>query len=502
MLMFEGLFEGFQNVLTLNNLFACFIGCFVGTLVGVLPGLGPVPTMGLLLPFTFVLDPTGAIIMLAGIFYGAMYGGSTTSILLNLPGEAASVVTCLDGHEMAKKGRAGAALAASAIGSWIAGTLGLVGLMFFAVALSKVALLFGPIECFAITVLGIFLLGNLSGNKPSRSFLMVFIGILFGCIGTDKISGMSRFTFGSVDLIGGIDLVPMIMGLFGIADVLMFLENREENPSLASVKFRDLYPKKEELKRIIKPSLRGTVVGFLIGLLPGPAAVISSFASYKLEKKVSKNPEAFGTGVIEGVAGPESANNGAAVGSMVPLLGLGIPFAPATAVLLSGFMIHGITPGPLFIRDNPLMFWTIIASMYIGNVILVLLNLPLVGVFASVLRIKARILMPIIVLVCLIGAYGVNNSVFGIFAMVFFGLVGYLFKKVNLDPSPLIVGFILGPMIEIYARQSLVLTDGSFLPFITKPISGSLFLIALLLSVFTIVRSIIKKRNMPCDKKY
>ncbi len=494
--MFEGLFAGFQQVLTLGNLLACFAGCFIGTLVGVLPGLGPVPTMGLLLPFTFVLDPTGAIIMLAGIFYGAMYGGSTTSILLNLPGEAASVVTCIDGHEMAKKGRAGAALAAAAIGSWIAGTLGLIGLMFFSVALSKAALLFGPIECFAITVLGILVLGNLSGNKPSRSFLMVLIGVIFGCIGTDNMTGMTRFTFGSVDLIGGLDLVPMIMGLFGIADVLSFLENREENQLVASVKFKDLYPKKEELKRIINPSLRGTVVGFLIGLLPGPAAAISSFASYKLEKKVAKDPSAFGKGAIEGVAGPESANNSAAVGTMVPLLGLGIPFAPATAVLLSGFMIHGITPGPLFIRDHPLMFWTVIASMYIGNVILVLLNLPLVGVFASVLKIKTRILMPIIVLVCLVGAYGVNNSAFGIFIMIFFGLAGYLLKKVNLDPSPLIVGFILGPMIEIYTRQSLVLTDGSFLPFITKPISGGLFGIALLVSVFTIVRNIRNRKNI------
>lgn len=497
--MFEGLFAGFQHVLTLSNLFACFVGCFIGTLVGVLPGLGPVPTMGLLLPFTFVLEPTGAIIMLAGIFYGAMYGGSTTSILLNLPGEAASVVTCIDGHEMAKKGKAGAALAAAAIGSWFAGTLSLVGLMFFAVGLSKIALLFGPIECFAITVLGICLLGNLSGNNPSRSFLMVLIGVIFGCVGTDKMTGLTRFTLGSVNLMGGIDLVPMIMGLFGIADVLMFLENREENPSLASVKFRELYPKKEELKRIIKPSLRGTVLGFLIGLIPGPAAAISSFASYKLEKKVSKNPDAFGTGVIEGVAGPESANNSAAVGTMVPLLGLGIPFAPATAVLLSGFMIHGISPGPLFLQDYPLMFWTVIASMYIGNVILVLLNLPLVGVFASVLKIKTRILMPIIVLVCLIGAYGVNNSVFEIFLVVFFGLFGYILKKVNLDPSPMIVGFILGPMIEIYLRQSLVLTDGNFLAFITKPISGTLFAVALLVSIFTIVRKIINKKYQPCS---
>jgi putative tricarboxylic transport membrane protein len=491
--MVEGLLAGFQHVLSMNNLFACFLGCFVGTLVGILPGLGPVPTMGMLLPFTFMLDPTGAIIMLAGIFYGSMFGGSTTSILLNLPGEAASVVTCIDGHQMTKKGRAGAALAAAAIGSGIAGTLGLVGLMFFAITLSKVAILFGPIECFTITILGILILGNLSGGKPSGAFLMALLGMLLGCIGTDKMSGMVRFAFGNADLFGGLDLVPIIMGMFGIADILIFLEKREENPLVDSFKFRDLYPKKEELKRIIMPSLRGTVVGFFIGLIPGPAAVISSFASYKLEKKVSKNPDSFGKGAIEGVAGPESANNSAAVGTMVPLLGLGIPFAPATAVLLSGFMIHGITPGPLFIRDNSLMFWTVIASMYIGNVILVLLNLPLVGVFASILRIKTRILMPIIVLVCLVGAYGVNNNVFGIFVMVFFGLVGYLLHKINLDASPVIVGFILGPMIETYLRQSLVLTNGSFLPFITKPISGGLLAVAFIVSVFVILSNNKKK---------
>jgi putative tricarboxylic transport membrane protein len=491
--MLEMLFGGFQTAFSLSNLLACFIGCIMGTLVGVLPGLGPVGTMGLLLPFTYALDPTGAIVMMAGIYYGSMYGGSTTSILLKVPGEAASMVTCLDGYEMAKKGRAGAALSAAAIGSWIAGTLGLIGLMIFAPSLAKLALAFGPPEYIAITIFGLVLLSNLTGTSPVRSYLVAALGLFLGCIGMDNVSGLPRFTFGSMDLVSGLEIVPLIMGLYGVAEIFTFLEESQEESEIIPVRYRDLYPTKEELKRILPPSLRGSVLGFLIGLIPGPAVVIASLISYKVERRINKGVE-FGKGAIEGVAGPESANNSATAGAMVPLLALGIPFAPATAMLISGFMIHGIAPGPLFITQHAAMFWTIIASMYIGNVVLLILNLPLVGVFASILRVKSAILMPIVLLLCMVGAFGINNSVFDIGVMLVFGIIGYLFNKIDLDPSPLVVGFILGPQFETALRQSLVMMDGNVWQIVCRPISGPLLLIAVVSLTFSIVKYFLQKR--------
>jgi putative tricarboxylic transport membrane protein len=492
--MLNGLLGGFHTAFSMSNLLACFMGCIMGTLVGVLPGIGPIGAMGLLLPFTYALDPTGAIVMMAGIYYGSMYGGSTTSILLKVPGEAASMVTCFDGYEMAKQGRAGAALSAAAIGSWIAGTIGLVGLMIFAPSLAKLALAFGPPEYIAISIFGLVLLSNLTGASPIRSYLVATLGLFLGCIGMDNISGLPRFTFGNMNLVSGLEIVPLIMGLYGVAEIFTFLEESQEERAVIPVRFRDLYPTREELKRILPPSLRGSVLGFLIGLIPGPAVVIASLLSYKVERKISKNSSEFGTGVIEGVAGPESANNSATAGAMVPLLALGIPFAPATAMLISGFMIHGVAPGPLFITQHAAMFWAIIASMYIGNVILLVLNLPLVGVFASILRVKSAILMPIVLLLCMVGAFGINNSIFDIGVMLVFGIIGYLFNKINLDASPLVVGFILGPQFETAMRQSLVMMGGNVWQIAFRPISGTLLLIAVLSLAFTMTKYFLRKR--------
>lgn len=493
--MIEGLWGGFSQAVSPANLLVCLLGCIVGTVVGVLPGLGPVGAMSLLLPFTFVLTPTGAIIMMAGIFYGGMYGGSTTSILLRLPGEAASVVTCIDGHEMAKNGRAGTALAAAAIGSWVAGTLGVVGLMLFATVLGKVALAFGPIEYFAVAVLGVIILSNVTGSSPARAFLMVLLGILLSYVGLDSITGLYRFTLGNLQLGEGFDIVALIMGLFGVAEVFSFFDNPASNPYVTPVGFREMYPTREEFGRIIPPSLRGSLVGFFMGLIPGPATVISSFAAYQLERKVSRHPEQFGKGAIEGVAGPEAANNAATAGTMVPLLALGIPFAPATAILLSSFMIHGVTPGPMFIARNPDMFWTVIASMYIGNIILVVLNLPLVGVFASILKVRAQILMPLVLLLCIIGAYGLNGKVFDIWVMLIFGLIGYVLRKFNFDPAPIVVGFILGNILEMSFRQSMILAGGNLIEIVNRPISGGILGLALVISLYMVGSTIHKKMS-------
>ncbi|HEV8472610.1 MAG TPA: tripartite tricarboxylate transporter permease, partial [Methylomirabilota bacterium] len=372
----EGLAYGFAVALTPTNLFACFVGVVVGTIVGVLPGIGPVGAMALLLPSTYALDPAAALIMLAGIYYGAMYGGSTTSILVNVPGEAGSVVTLLDGYQMTRKGRAGAALAVAAVGSFVAGTLGVVGIMLASSWLADQALRFGPPEYFAITLGGLLLLSRLSGGSVLHAFLLVALGLALGTVGMDPVSALRRFTFGSVDLAQGIELVPVIMGLYGVAEVLLIAEEGITKAQIAKVRMRELFPTREEWRRSWAPIGRGSVVGFLTGLVPGPAAVLSTFIAYNLEKKVSRHPEKFGTGAIEGVAAPEAANNGATAGAMVPLLSLGIPFSPATAILLGALVIHGLNPGPLLISQRPEVFWGFVASMYIGNFLLLILNLP------------------------------------------------------------------------------------------------------------------------------
>lgn len=477
----QGLLYGFSVALTPANLLACFVGVLIGTIVGVLPGIGPIGAMALLLPSTFALSPTAALIMLAGIYYGAMYGGSTTSILVNVPGEAASVVTAIDGYQMARRGRAGAALAVSAVGSFVAGTLGVIGLIAFASLLAEVALSFGPPEQFALTVTGLAVLTRLSGGSLAKSSLMVGLGLALGSVGMEPISGVSRFTFGSLRLSQGIELVPVAMGLFGIAEILSLAETRRGLPQVISVRLRDLLPTRQEWGRSAGPILRGSVLGFLVGLIPGPAAVLSTFLSYTVERKLSRRSQEFGQGAIEGVAGPESANNGATAGALVPLLALGIPFAPATAVLLGALIIHGIQPGPLLMTQNPEVFWGVVASLYIGNAILLVLNLPFIGLFVSVLRLPQHLLLSLVVLLCLVGTYSVNNSLLDLWVLVFMGGAGYLLRKLGFDPAIVILALVLGPMLEKTFRQTLFMARGDWGAILSRPLTLALLLMGALI---------------------
>jgi putative tricarboxylic transport membrane protein len=494
----DGLLLGLYAALNMKNLLAVGVGCLVGTIVGVLPGIGPTGTMALLLPLTFALGPTAGLIMLAGIWYGAQYGGSTTSILVNVPGEAASVVTCLDGYQMARKGKAGAALAVAAIGSFIAGTLGVIGLTLFAPPLANAALNFGPPEFFWIGLLGLLLLSNLSGKSTPKALLMATFGVILGTIGMDPISGRPRFSMGFSSLFGGFEFVPVTMGLFGVGEVLSSCAERGKRWEVLHVRFRDLYPTREDMRRSFAPMLRGGVVGFFVGLIPGPAAVMSSFTSYALERKLSWHPEDFGHGAIEGVAGPESANNSATAGGLVPLLALGLPFAPPTAVLLSGLMIHGIIPGPLLMQQYPELFWGVIASMYVGNVILLILNLPLVGVFASITRVQPSIVIPIVLILCGIGAYAVNNSMFDVWVMLAFGLMGFLMRRFEFEPAPVVLGLVLGRMLENSFRQSMVILEGNIWGFWARPLSFVLMILAILALVIpATIRLLGPKKRRP-----
>lgn len=463
-----------------NNLFFCFLGCLIGTLIGVLPGIGPAATISLLLPSTFHLTPVSAIIMLAGIYYGAMYGGSTTSILVNIPGEAASVVTCFDGYQMARQGRAGPALGISAFGSFIAGTLAVVIIMLIAPPLAKFALKFGPPEYFSLMFLGLTILTYLASGSMVKALMMACVGIFLGTIGTDTISGLERFTYGSYTLMDGVGLVPAIMGLFGISEVLVNIEQSLKR-EIYKTKISSLLPNLEDWKKAILPILRGSLIGFFLGILPGGGAVIASFAAYAVEKKVSRHPEKFGTGLIEGVASPESANNSASQGAFIPLLTLGIPANVVMAILLGALLIQGVKPGPLLVKTHPDLFWGVIGSMYIGNIMLLILNLPLIGIWVKILKIPYPILFPLILLFCLIGVYSVNNNIFEIIIMIIFGIVGYLMKKFAYEGAPLILAFVLSPMIENALRQSLIMSHGSFSIFFTQPISFALLAIAIFL---------------------
>ena len=476
----EGLAYGFTVALTPTNLFACFLGVLVGTIVGVLPGIGPVGAMALLLPSTFSLHPATALIMLAGIYYGAMYGGSTTAILVNVPGEAGSIVTLMDGYQLTRKGRAGAALCVAAVGSFIAGSVGVVGIMLAAAWLADVAIKFGPPEYFAIALGGLLLLSRLSGGSVVHSFVMVAIGLALGTVGMDTVSALRRFTFGSVALSQGVDLVPVIMGLYGVAEVLLLAEQGIAKSRVISVRLKELLPTRAEWRRSWAPIGRGSVVGFVTGLIPGPAAVLSTFIAYNVEKKVSRTPERFGHGAIEGVAAPESANNAATAGAMVPLLSLGIPFSPATAILLGALVIHGLQPGPLMIVQRPEVFWGFVASMYIGNLILLILNVPLVGVFVSVLRLPQHVLATLVLLLCLVGAFSLSNSYLDLWILVVFGVFGYALRKLNVDASPLVVALVLGPMMEKTLRQSLFIAQGSVVDLVTRPLTFGILLIPVL----------------------
>jgi putative tricarboxylic transport membrane protein len=449
--------------------------------------------MALLLPATFKATPTSSIIMLAGIYYGAMYGGSTTSILVNIPGEAASVVTCLDGYQMARQGRAGPALGIAAIGSFLAGTLSIVGLMLIAHPLAKAALRFGPPEYFALMCTGLIILTYLAQGSMLKALMMALVGLIIGNVGLDMITGLPRFTFSIDELTDGVGIIPLVMGLFGISEVLINIEQKLKR-EVFQTRIGHLWPSLRDWAMAKWAILRGTLIGFCLGILPGGGAILSSFVSYAVEKKVSKHPERFGKGAIEGVAAPESANNASAGGALIPLLSLGIPPNVVMAMLYSALIIHGIQPGPLLLKNNPDLFWGLVASMYLGNGLLLLLNLPLIGIWVQVLKVPYRILFPLILLFCLIGAYSVNNSTFDLFLMILFGGVGYLMRKFDYEGAPLILAFVLGPMLEQSLRQSLLISKGSFMIFITRPISA----IALGFSIFLLLSNIfphIKKRR-------
>jgi putative tricarboxylic transport membrane protein len=477
---------GFQIALQPVNLMYCFMGTLIGTLVGVLPGLGPAAAIALLLPSTFHTAPVSATIMLAGIYYGAMYGGSTTSILVNIPGEAASVVTCLDGYQMARKGRAGPALGIAAFGSFIAGTFGVIALTLTGPLLSGVALRFGPPEYFAMMIVGITVLTYLSSGSMVKSLMMAAIGLILGGVGMDAISGKYRFTYGMQVLADGVGLVPVVMGLFGITEVLENLET-EIKRDILSTEFKNLFPTLQDWKDSAGPIGRGTILGFFLGLVPGGGAIVASFASYAIEKKIAKHPEEFGHGAIQGVAGPEAANNSAASGNFIPLLTLGIPCNAVMAILLGALMIHGLQPGPLLMTKAPDLFWGTIVSMYIGNAMLLVLNLPLIGLWVKVLKVPYYLLYPLILLFCLIGAYSLNNSVGDVVIMLIFGVVGYLMRKFRYDGAPLVLALVLGPMLEEAFRQSLMLSKGDFSIFVSRPLSLALLITAALLIIIPIV---------------
>jgi putative tricarboxylic transport membrane protein len=464
--------QGFQIALLPSNLALCFLGTLLGTLIGVLPGIGPVATISILIPITMGLPAVSAIIMLAGIFYGAMYGGSTTSILVNLPGEAASVVTCFDGHQMALQGRAGPALGIAAFGSFIAGTLGVVGLMCLAAPMARFALKFGPPEYFGVMFLGLTLVCFLTRGSLLKSILMVFVGLILAYVGQDSVSGDIRLTLNSILLWDGIGLMPLIMGLFGVSEVLFSLEKPVSREILEVKGWKNLLPNLQDWKESTGPMIRGGILGFLLGVMPGGGTVLSTFASYSLEKRISKHPEQFGRGAIAGVAGPETANNAASSGSFITLFTLGIPPNVVVATLLGAMMIHGIQPGPLFLKEHPQVFWGVVASMYIGNVMLLLLNLPFIGLWVKVLRVPYRILFPLILLLTLVGVYTVRNKPFDLVVLGIFGVLGYLMKKFEYEPAPLVLAFILGDQIEMALRQSLILFGGGFKPFLTHPIAA------------------------------
>ncbi|OGL02226.1 MAG: transporter [Candidatus Rokubacteria bacterium RIFCSPHIGHO2_12_FULL_73_22] len=476
---------GFAVALSPAVLLYAFAGCVVGTLVGVLPGVGPLAGISLLLPATFGLDATRAIVMLAGIYYGAMYGGSTTSILMRIPGEAASVMTCIDGYAMARKGRAGAALAIAAVGSYVAGTVSIVALMFLAPPLAEFALRFGPPEYFALLLFGLLVLAYMSGGSMLKALAMAALGLLFGMIGIDQMSGYFRFAYGVVELGDGVGIVPVAVGLFGLAEILA-TAGQPTPPAVIKPRLRELLPSRREWRASAAPIGRGTVLGFLIGVIPGSAHIISSFVSYAVERRLSRRPEEFGKGAVAGVAGPESANNAATSGAFVPMLALGVPSGPIPAVMLAAMMVHGVSPGPLLIKQQPELFWGFIASMYVGNAVLLILNLPLVGLFVNLLRIPYPILYPAILVFCILGVYAVNGSVVDVWIMLLMGALGYVLRKLDFETAPIVLGVVLAPMIEMALRQSLAMSDGRYAIFATRPISATLLAVAAVLLLLSL----------------
>jgi putative tricarboxylic transport membrane protein len=492
--IFASVLQGFGVALQPVNLMYCFIGVFIGTLVGVLPGIGPISAMSLLLPVTLSATPEAGIIMMAGIYYGSMYGGSTTSILVNIPGEATSVVTCLDGHQMARQGRAGPALGIAAMGSFIAGTIAVLALMLIAPRLARVAVAFGPADYFSLMVLGLVILTFLTQGSMVKSLLMACVGTVLGLIGLDSINAQPRLTFGRLELLDGIGLIPVVMGLFGIAEVLSNIE-RTVTRSIVDSKISNLLPNRADWKASAGPIGRGTLLGFFLGIIPGGGAVIASFASYALEKRVSKSPERFGKGAIEGVAGPEAANNAAAGGAFIPLLTLGIPPNVVMALLLGAFVIHGLQPGPLLMTQNPGIFWGVIASMYIGNAMLLVLNLPLIGMWVQLLRLPYNVLFPLIVLFSIVGVYASANNVFDVGVMIAFGLIGYLMRKIGYEAAPLVLAFVLGPMLENNLRKALILSQGEVATFVERPISATCLALAAVMLVAPLFPALRRRRE-------
>ena len=492
---FHPFYLAFQVALEPMNLFLCFLGCLVGTFVGVLPGLGPAASISLLLPITFKLPPESAIIMLGGLYYGTMYGGSTTSILINVPGEAASVVTCLDGYRMALKGRAGPALGIAAFGSFIAGTFGTVMIMVLAPPLAGFALKFGPPEFVGLVFLGLTMVTYLSSGSMAKALMMAIVGLLVSYVGTDIVTGRERFTLGIATIAGGFDIVPIAMGLFGISEVLLNLERPEAAREVFQTKLHDLFPSKQDWKDSSGPIARGSIFGFLLGLIPGGGGLIASFISYAMEKKIAKHPETFGQGDIRGVAGPESANNAGAQGAFIPMLTMGIPCNVVLAILMGALMIHGVIPGPRLLEEHPRIFWGVVGSMYIGNSMLLLLNLPLIGMWVRLLKLPYSVLFPFIFLFCLIGAYTVGNNVQDVYIMILFGILGYLMKKYDYEPAPLVLAFVLGPMFENAFRQSLIISGGSPLIFLTRPIAAIFVVISFILLISPLALRVIGRQR-------
>ena len=470
---------GFQQVLQPINLLYCFGGVFIGTLIGVLPGIGPVGTMCMLFPLVMASTPLAGIMVMAGVYYGAMYGGSTTSILVNMPGEAASVVTCLDGYQMARKGRAGPALGISAMGSFIGGTVSVLLLSLLSIPLSKIALDLGPAEYTGLMMMGLALTIYLSGQSLLKGGLMALLGLLMGCIGTDLVTGKVRFAYGFQDLYDGLSMAPMAMGLFGISEVLSNLDSKDR--VIFQTRVSNLLPNLQDWKKSAFPIVRGSILGFFLGLIPGGGAIIGSFVSYAVEKKISKHPEEFGKGAIEGVAAPETANNAAVGGAFIPLFALGIPSNVVMAVLMTTFVIYGVAPGPRFMSSNIELFWGIIASMYVGNVMLVLLNLPLIGIWIKLLKIPYRILFPLILLFCAIGVYSIDYKTFDVFSMIGFGILGYVLRRYDYPLAPIIFAFVLGPMLEDSFRQSTILGSNDLSYFLRRPVALVSFIISIFL---------------------
>ena len=493
---------GFSVALTPLNLFWCFVGVFLGTVVGVLPGLGPAATIAMLLPLTFKMDHTAAIIMLAGIYYGSKYGGSTTSILLNVPGESASVVTCLDGYQMARQGRAGPALGIAAISSFIAGSVGVLGLMLIAPPVARFALRFGPPEYFALTALGLAMVVFLAGKSMLKGLLSMLVGLWLAGVGTDLFTAESRFIFGRMELLDGIDFVIVSIGIFAVAEVMVNMESRGGTELFKVPEgIRNLMPTLQDLKDCRLAFLNGSIVGFLIGVLPGAGSTIASFLSYGAEKALSRYPERFGTGVVEGVAAPEGANNSETGGALVPLLTLGIPGSNATAILLAALILWGIKPGPLLIQDNPGLFWGLVTSMYVGNVMLLVLNLPLVPLFAQILRIPYFMLYPGILAISIVGVYSVSNSLFDCWLLGLFGLLGYAMRKLDFPAAPLVLGLVLGDGLERALRQSLMMSEGHLAILFTRPLSASMLILAMLIVIMPMLNRVRSFRIKTVDQE-